>query len=304
MKVIILGKGEMLSNLIHGVLLADAEIAGVLRYERVTLSPFRLVLHDFFKNSPELTLIKKHNIYDMKFKSANSEAFKQEVLRLNADIILVGTWKERLKKDIIDLPKTGTINVHPSLLPKYRGPNPYLQTILHGERVSGVTFHLMNENFDAGAILAQAEVEILDGDTSKELKNRTVFTARLLCAELLRKLKAGAVIPILQDEEKATYFGNVRPEDMTLDFRNENAYEIYARVRAFYPFLPTYIQDGNDFYIVNPYKTEITGMTAAPGEIIRGKTTFYAAAKDGIMLKFGGLKKYRWYRKFNRILFR
>ena len=102
MKVVILGKGEMLSNLIEGTLDAKCDIAGVFRYERTAFSPLRLALHDFFKSSPDYTLIKQHKLYEIKCKSANSEEFKKEILRLNADVILVGTWCEKLKKEIFD----------------------------------------------------------------------------------------------------------------------------------------------------------------------------------------------------------
>ena len=296
MKVIILGKGEMLANLIRGTLLSGADIVGVFRYDRLLYSGWRLFLNDFFMSSPEYTLMKKHKIHDIKCKSANSEEFKREVLKLNADIILVGTWREKLKPEIYNLPVICTINVHPALLPKYRGPNPYIQTIWHQEKKSGVTFHLMNDKFDSGAILAQGEVDILEGDTSKELKNKTVFKARLICAELLQKLNDGFVMPIQQDESKASYYPNIKPEDMTLDFRAECAEEIYAHVRAFYPFIPTYIQDENKFYIVNPYKVTITDRKADAGEIIEKnlkKGFVLIGAKDRKALLFEGLRIYK-----------
>ena len=293
MKVIILGKGDMLANLIRGAVLAGVEIAGVLRYENLYLSKFQMFLHDLLKPSPELTLIKKHKIYDMKFKSANSKEFKKEVLRLNADIILVGTWSEKLDKEIINMPKIAAINVHPSLLPKYRGQNPYLQAIWHGEKISGVTFHLMTEEFDAGGILAQGKVEILNIDTGKELKNKTVFKARMICSELLSKLKQGCVEPVEQNEADATYFKEIKPEDMTLDFSKETSFEIMAHVRGFYPFRPTYIQDGDKFRIVNPYKMTLTDDKARPAEITnRKKNTVEVACKDGRVIRFEGLKRY------------
>ena len=233
MKVVILGKGEMLINLIEGVCDAGFEIAGVFRHERTWQSPFRLFLHDFFKTSPDVTLIKEKKLHEIKCKSANSDAFKREILKLNPDIILVGTWREKLRKEIIDLPKIATINVHPSLLPKYRGPNPYLQTILHGEKYSGITFHLMDENFDSGPILAQQKIEILPSYTSRELKNKTVFLARLITCELLKKLNAGIVTQIPQNEEDATYYPNITGDEMMLDFEKQTSVEIINTVLGY-----------------------------------------------------------------------
>ena len=295
MKVVILGKGEMLSNLIRGAMLANSEIAGVFRYERLKFSPLKLFFYDFLKSSSVNTLLKKHKIRDLKFNSANSEAFKKFLIRENIELVLVGTWCEKLEKSVIDIPVIGTVNVHPSLLPKYRGPNPYLQTILSGEKKSGVTFHLMNEKFDCGPILAQKEIEILEGDTGKELKNKTVFQARLMCANLLEKLGDGFVIPLPQDENSSSYYCDVKPEDMTLNFKKETATELLRRVRAFYPWLPTYYQYGNFFFKLNPYKTEIVDLQGEAGEIIAKETdSLTVAAKDGKALKMSGLKLYKF----------
>jgi len=295
MKVVIVGQGDMLLNLIRGAMLAGAEITGVFRSECLNMPGFFVCLKDFFKSSTVHTLMKKNKIKDLRFKSVNSEEFRRFIIKENVDIILVGSWKEKFRKEIIDLPVIGTINVHPSLLPKYRGPNPYLQTILHGEKKSGVTFHLMNENFDRGPVLAQTEIEILEGDTGKELKNKTVFQARLLCAELLEKLCEGIVIPVPQDESSANYYGNVKPEDMTLDFGNETAEELLRRVRAFHPWLPTYFQFGNVFFKLNPYKTEISSETGNAGEILsKGERSLTVAAKDGKSLKMEALELYKF----------
>lgn len=257
MRVVILGKGEMLSNLIEGTLDAKSQIVGVLRYERIVMPKFLLALRDFFKASNDVTIIKQHKIHEIKCNSANSEEFKKEIIKLNADVIIVGTWPEKLKKETINLPVIACVNVHPSYLPKYRGPNPYLQTILHRETKSGITFHLMNEEFDKGAILAQKTIKIFPGDTSKELKERTVFQARLMCAEVLQKLNTGIIIPVEQNENEATYFPNITSDDMMLDFEKETSDEIVARIRALHPWLPCYVSYKNKFFIPNPYKLHV-----------------------------------------------
>ena len=261
MKIVILGKGDMLANLIEGTLDAKCTIAGVFRYERTTFSKIKLFFYDFFKPSNDLTLIKKLKIHELTCTSANSEEFKKEILKLNADIILVGSWGEKLSKETINLPKIATVNVHPSYLPQYRGPNPYLQTIWHQESNSGITFHLMDENFDTGAIVAQQKIKIYPGDTGKELKERTLFQARLMVSEVLKKLEYGIVIPVAQDETKATYFKNIKPVDMMLDFQKETAEEICAHIRAFHPWCPCYVTYKNDFFIPNPYNLKIIDST-------------------------------------------
>ncbi len=305
MKVIILGKGEMLANLIKGSLEAGCEIVGIMRYERTLFTPFLLAIKDIFKSSTEITLIKKHKLYEIKCKSANSDKFKKEILRLNADILLVGTWGEKLKKEIIDLPTIASVNVHPSYLPAYRGPNPYLQTILHRETSSGVTFHLIDENFDTGAVLAQKKIEILPSDTSKELKERTVFQARLMCKEVLKKLSCGLAIPIAQEEGQ--YFPNIKPDDMMLNFEKETAQEICARIRAFHPWLPCYVTYKNKFFIPNPYKLKIinSNSEAKIGSIVNSdyKTnSITVLCKNNKAIKMDGVKLYGFFtRPFTKI---
>ena len=193
MNIVILGKGAMLANLIEGTLLSSNNIVGVFRYERLYHSNIDIILGDNFKSSPVVTLIRKNKLKDIKLKTANCQEFKDYLIENQTDIVLVGTWPEKLKKEIINTPKIATINVHPSLLPKYRGPNPYLQTIWRQEKYSGLTFHLMTENLDGGPILAQMEIPILKSDTGKELKIRTTTNAKWLCKELLEKLSEGAI---------------------------------------------------------------------------------------------------------------
>ena len=296
MKVVILGKGEMLANLMEGVNDSGFELSAVFRHERTTMSKFKLFLLDFFKSSPEVTMIKERKIKEIKCKSANSEEFKREIIKLNADIILVGTWREKLKKEIIDLPTIAAINVHPSLLPKYRGPNPYIQTILHGETQSGVTFHLMTPELDKGPILAQQKVDILPCDTAKELKEKTVFQARLLACEVLKRLNAGIIQPLEQNEADASYFPNISGNEKMLDFENQTSVEILNTIRALHPYLPTYITYGSKFFIVNPYKTRILDKAGKPGQIIAkcAKTrSLTICAKDGKAIKISGLKLYK-----------
>ena len=271
MKAVILGKGLMLANIILGAVDAGIKISGVLRYEKTTGKQVIQKLKDIFNPDYDYTLIKRYNIKQLNFKSANSKAFRDYLIRENIDIIFVGTWKEKLEKPTFDIPSIGTINVHPSILPKYRGPNPYIQAILHGEKHSGVTLHLIDKGYDTGAILSQEKVEIYPKDTSKELKERTVITARKLVCEFLSDLNTKIVTPISQSEKNATYFKNITGEEKMLDFSNQTSDEISRTIRALHPFLPTYITYGKKFFIVDPYNFEILNDTLTdkhPNDII------------------------------------
>lgn len=295
MKVIILSKGKMLINIIKAAMDSDCEIAGVLRYERAFFTPIQRIFHDFFKNTPELTIIKKYKIPEINAKSANSEEFRNFILKSNADLIIVGTWSEKISKQTFSMPKIGTINIHPSLLPRYRGPNPYMQVIKRGEKKTGVTIHLIDENLDTGPILLQKEIDILPNDTGKELRERTFFATRLLLKEFFIKIQKEVIIPIKQNESRASYFGNIAEAEKMLDFRNKTAEELYATIRALHPWLPCYITLGNKFLSINPYKCSIinTQEKGSAGEIIakdENSKSLTIICKCGRALKMDDLK--------------
>ncbi len=298
MKVVILGKGLMLANLVLGAIDAGAEIVGVFRYEHTCSNPFLLFLKDVFNPDLEVTLLNQLKVNQIRLDSANSPKFRKLLLNLNVDLVLVGTWKERIKKETFNIPTIGTVNVHPSLLPKYRGPNPYMQTILHGESQSGVTLHLMDEHYDRGAILSQEKVDILPDDTSKELRERSVRVARKLVAEFISDLNDKMITPIAQSEKHATYFSNISGDERMLDLTYQTADDVSRTVRALYPFLTCYITYEDKFFVVNPYYTQVLMEDvgdAKPGDIISKmpeRRSLTIVCKDGKAVRFSDLKLY------------
>ena len=290
LKVVIIGHGEMLANLIAGALDAKCKIVGVLRYETVKYNFLKNKIRDFVAPTVDYSYIKSYNLYDINIKSVNSEAFKKEILKLNPDIILVGTWSEKLKKDIINLPKIAFINAHPSLLPKYRGPNPYLEAIRHNEKKSGITFHLMDENYDSGAILAQREVDIEKYDTAKELKEKIVRKSREVVGELLLDLDDDLIIPLVQNEERATYFHNIKEAEVMIDF-DKTAEEISAQIRAFHPWYKCYFEYKNQFFTPDAYKVRIIEPENNKYEKLKAGTIIHKSARSRELQILTGDKK-------------
>ena len=298
MRVVVLGKGLMLANIVLGALDAGADVVGVFRYEETSTSRLKLFFQDFFKPSPEVTLIESLKLNRIRLKSANSELFRKLMLTLNVDLIIVGTWKERIQKETYNIPSIATVNVHPSLLPKYRGPNPYMQTILHGEKYSGGSLHLLTDKFDAGPILKQEKVEILESDTSKELREKSVHLARKLVDEFIQDLNDKMITPIAQSEKYATYYPNITGDEKMLDFKFQTSDSISRTIRALHPFLPCYIEYKGKFFIVNPYNFQILSEESpfSPGDIIaknsdRASITVVCADKKPI--RFVGLRLYK-----------
>lgn len=238
LRIVVIGYGEMFMNLIAGALDANCDIVGVFRGDMIRYNPLIRKFKDIINPSRDYNYIKSYNLKEISAKSVNTEEFKNTLLKLNPDIVLVGSWAEKISKEIYDIPKIATINAHPSLLPKYRGPNPYYWVIKNGEQASGVSFHLVDGDYDTGAILAQEEIKIYPSDTGRTLKERTVLAARGVVCELLKDLSEDIIIPLTQIEEKATYYSH--PCDFELDFGTKTAEENYAVIRAIYPWSEAY----------------------------------------------------------------
>ncbi len=153
----------------------------------------------------------------------------------DADIFVVAAFGQILPKEILTMPPLGCINVHASLLPKYRGAAPIQWAILNGEETTGVTIMQMGVGLDDGDILTQRETRIGEKETGGELFDRlAVLGGELLC-ETLPKIAAGEITPIPQDEEQATKVGMIRKDLGKLDFK-KSAAELERYIRGLNPW--------------------------------------------------------------------
>ena len=148
LKVVIIGYGEMFNNAIAGALDSGSKIVGVFRHDRVKYPRFIRWIKDKINPDTDYNYIQSYKLHEIKATSANSDSFRKQLLSLNPDIMIVASWSEKLEKLTYDMPKTATINLHPSLLPKYRGPNPYIQVIKNREEKTGITIHLVDDGLD------------------------------------------------------------------------------------------------------------------------------------------------------------
>jgi len=268
LKIILVGNGELASALLLGLLESGHEIAGVLRWERVNTNPILLSIKDYFNTDKFYSLIKSYKIPEIKARSINSEKFKKQALKLKPDIILVGSWGEVLKKNAIILPKLACINCHPSLLPKHRGSNPYASVIKAGESTTGVTFHLIDENIDSGAVLMQEKLDISEDDTGKTIRTKCSQLARKILPELLDELANGMLIPVQQDEKKATYYPRLGEDDAFLDWQN-SAVQIHNKIRAVRHWITCYTKIRSQFLKIDSSSIELFENSAAAGTVLK-----------------------------------
>lgn len=235
LRVLVVGYDKMLSALISGCVYSGHKVVGALRCDRVNYSKFTLFLKDIFAPSHDYSLIKAFGVYDIKAPSINSKEFIKEFKKIKPDVILVGSWGEKISSKVASLPKYGCINCHPSLLPRHRGANPYFWTIFMGEDLTGVSFHYVNEKFDRGDILLQEAVTIDNDMTAGDLRDRCSKYAQGLVGELLNKLERGEIKAQRQDESRATYEKQIEFKDTLIDLRKTRK-EIHNHIRALRPW--------------------------------------------------------------------
>jgi methionyl-tRNA formyltransferase len=165
--------------------------------------------------------------------------FLKRIEGLHPDLIVVVAFGQILPRALLSIPKQGCINVHASLLPRYRGAAPVAWAILKGESETGVTTMLMDEGMDTGPILLQRKTEIHPDETAGSLADRLSRIGAALLLETLDQLVEGSLNPISQDSSLATYAPLLRKEDGLIDWSKEAA-EIERQIRAMDPWPGTY----------------------------------------------------------------
>ncbi len=250
-KVVIIGYGQMLYSLIEGVISANHTILGVFRNDRIRYNKFELFFKDIFNPSKDYTNIKSKKLYDIKAKSVNSPEFIEEIKKLNPDLIMVGSWAEKFKKNILNL--VPCINFHPSLLPKNRGANPYFWAIYLNQKVTGLTVHYMDERFDRGDIILQEAITIDELETGKSLKDKATKLAKVLAGDVLNQFDNGQIQPIKQNEEFATYEKQLTDREVIIDL-NKPKEDVSRHLRALYPWADPYVKVFRHYLKIEKYE--------------------------------------------------
>ncbi len=165
----------------------------------------------------------------------NNDEFRAQLTALHPDAIIVVGYGRIIPQWMIDLPRLGNINLHASLLPKYRGAAPIQWAIARGETVSGVTTMRIDAGLDTGDILLQKEIPIRPTDSTESLAPTLAATGADLMVGTLRGLQAGTITPRPQDHARATLAPILKKEDGRIDFQ-QSAQEILNRLRGFQPW--------------------------------------------------------------------
>lgn len=191
----------------------------------------------------------------------------QAVLDAKPDIIITAAFGQFIPKIVLDYPRLGAINVHGSLLPKYRGGAPIQKSIINGETETGITIMYMASKMDAGDIIAQRSIPILDSDDNGSMFSKLSILGRDLLIETLPSIIDGTNPRIPQDETKVTYSYNITHEEQFIDW-NKSAREVFNQVRGLAPN-PTALTSINNV-VIKIFETKVVDkeFIGKPGEVV------------------------------------
>ncbi|QPJ66713.1 MAG: methionyl-tRNA formyltransferase [Candidatus Nitrohelix vancouverensis] len=210
----------------------------------------------------------KHGLKVLQPEKARDPQFIATLKDLNPDLIVVVAYGQILSQELLDIPKHFCMNVHSSLLPKYRGAAPINWAIIDGEAETGVTTMKLVHKLDAGDILLTHKLPIRDEDDAQTLHDALAEAGAPLTLETLAKLEAGTLTPIAQDESQVTYASKLKKEDGLIDW-NHPARAVWNRIRGVHPWPGAYsFLKGRRLRIC---KAESTSGEAGeePGRVVR-----------------------------------
>ena len=210
--------------------------------------------------------------------------FVELLHELQPELIVVAAFGQFLSKEILELPKYGCINVHASLLPKYRGAAPIQYAIIKGEKESGVTIMQMDIGMDTGAMLDKVVVPIAENTTMGELHDALREQGAALLLEVIDKIVAGTAVAEPQDNEQATYATLLDRSMEHIDW-SKTAQEVHNLIRGFNPAPSTFtkLPNGKSLKIWGSKMTDKNSAAAAGTVIATGKHSFFVACGEGVL---------------------
>jgi methionyl-tRNA formyltransferase len=288
MRIVFIGTGDIGVPTLQALLKSDHEVVGVVtkpdkpvgRVQLVEPPPIKKALvHGALTASPARTdrallfpILQPARIKDR-------QAI-EEIRALTPDVIVVMAYGQILPRDILEIPKTACLNLHASLLPRWRGAAPIQAAITAGDRETGITVMYMDEGLDTGDILLQRTIDIGPAETGGSLHNRLAEVAPQALLESLELLRKGSAQRARQDDALATYAPKLKREDGRIDWSGP-ADAIERKIRAFDPWPGAFMKfDGRNLKI---FSAVVVPLRGKPGEILRSEKELVVATGEGAL---------------------
>src|SRR5438552_6741177 len=276
MRIVFIGTGDIGVPTLQASLKSEHEVVGVVTQPDKPVGRAQLVEPPPIKKALSATGIPVLQPARIKDRQAI-----EEIRAFKPDVIVVMAYGQILPREVLEIPKIASLNLHASLLPRWRGAAPIQAAIAAGDMESGITVMYIDEGLDTGDILLQRRIDILPADTGGSLHDRLAKIAPVALFEALRMLaKGSARIP--QDNALATYASKLKRESGKIDW-SEPAEVIERKIRAFNPWPGAFMKlDGRNLKI---FSALIVDLRGEPGQILRSeKELVVAAARRALSL--------------------
>ena len=277
MRVVFIGTGEIGVPTLRALLDSEHEVVAV-----VTQPDKRVGREQRIEPPPIKKEIAKTRIPILQPTRIKDQQETEEIRDFAPDVVVVVAYGQILPRDVLEIPRLACLNLHASLLPRWRGAAPIQATIAAGDCETGITAMYMDEGLDTGDILLQRHVEILPNDTGGSLHDRLAQIAPEALLESLRLLSAGNAPRIAQDNARATYAPKLKREHGLIDW-SESAEAIERKIRAYNPWPGAFMKV--DRQNLKVFSASVVDLNGQPGEVLRSdEDLIVATGKDALSL--------------------
>lgn len=305
MRIAIAASGRLGATVTRPLLQTRHEIVALVQDGRQTRGIWR-VLNPLFSHlggADNMLKIARKNRMAIIYIDKMNDAELAPLRALKIDLLLVSGFAIILKKPLLELPRIGCINMHSSLLPRHRGPNPFSAAIVQGDSHSGVTFHVVEEGIDTGDILDQTSFEIEPRDEMMTLYKKACDIAGQRVCEVIEYIEQHGLVGTPQDPALATYDPKLTDADAWIDW-TRSAIEIDRMIRGFSPATMPRFHFNNDTIYVAKSTPHTDPVDAAPGTVLSsGHPTRIATGAGSIDLNVAFCRRpfpWIWPAPFNR----
>ncbi|UFJ41985.1 methionyl-tRNA formyltransferase [Brevibacillus humidisoli] len=274
-RILFMGTPDFAAASLAALIAAGQSVVGV-----VTQPDRPVGRNQVLRPSPVKELALQHGLPVLQPEKIKERAALDEVLAQNPDLIVTAAYGQILPKELLEAPRFGAINVHASLLPKYRGGAPIHQAIIDGETQSGVTIMYMVEQLDAGDMLSSVTVPIEERDTVGTLHDKLAAVGASLLVDTIPQLLQGRIQPVPQDHQAATFAPTIKRSDEQIDW-SKPAENVYNQVRGLNPWPVAFTKyQGKIWKVWWVEKVSTDSHVGQPGTIVERD-------RDGVVVACG-----------------
>jgi len=275
MRIVFLGTGQIGVPTLRALLNSEHEVVAVVTQPDKPVGRAQSIEPPPIKKG-----IAKTRIPILQPARIKDQQATEEIRGLAPDVIVVVAYSQILPREVLEIPRLACLNLHASLLPRWRGAAPIQAAIAAGDCETGITVMYMDEGLDTGDILLQRDVEILPNETGGALHDRLAQIAPEVLLEALRLVAAGNAPRIPQDNARATYAPKLKREQGQIDW-SESAEAIERKIRAYNPWPGAFMKVGDQNLKI--FSASIVDLNGGPGEILRREKELIIAAGKGAL---------------------